>query len=268
MTPKFSVVTISFNQAEFLQAAMDSVLSQTGVELEYIICDPGSDDGSRTIIEACEDPRVIRVFEPDDGPADGLNKGFARATGDIYYYVNSDDLVLPGAFARMAEYFERHPEVDVACGHAEVIDEKGALLRRVWSEPFHRYAVATGAHVQIQPATFIRSEAFRRAGGFDPEDRGNWDGSLLTSLFLAGARVEIVDAFLGAYRLHADSITMSGKLAERHYTNAVRNFERLMERPLEARDALSGRILRLKKHLRHPVRTWERVRKGPLFRSS
>ena len=268
MSMKFSVVTISFNQAQFLRAAMDSVLSQEGVEIEYIVCDPGSTDGSREIIASFDDPRLTAVFEPDEGPADGLNKGFERASGDIVYYLNSDDLVLPGAFARMARWFAKHPQAGVACGHAQVIDAQGRLLRRVWSEPFDRYAVATGAHVQVQPATFIRAEAFREAGGFDPSDRGNWDGGLLTSLFLAGTRIETVDAFLGCYRLHAESITMSGRLAERHRTNALRNFERLMGRPMRPADRLAGTALRLKKHLFHPARTLERLRKGPLFGSA
>jgi glycosyltransferase involved in cell wall biosynthesis len=267
MSLKFSVVTISLNQARFLRAAMDSVLAQHGIELEYIVCDPGSTDGSREIIVSYDDPRVIPVFEPDEGPADGLNRGFARASGDILYYLNSDDVVLPGAFARMADWFARRPEVDVACGHAQVIDEHGAAIRRVWSEPFARYAVATGAHVQIQPATFIRAAAFRKSGGFEKTDRGNWDGGLLTSLYLSGARIETVDDFLGCYRLHAGSITMSGRLAERHHANALRNFERLMGRQIKSRDRWAGSLLRLGKHLRHPQRTLERLRKGPLFRS-
>ena len=134
-----------------------------------------------------------------------------------------DTHALPGAFARMAGWFARHPGTDVACGHAEVIDENGTVIRRVWSEPYKRYAVATGAHVQIQPATFIRAEAYRRSGGFDPGDRGNWDGGLLTSLYLAGARIETIDDFLGCYRLHADSITMSGRpyLANRPFSLAM-----------------------------------------------
>lgn len=268
MSVKFSVVTISFNQAQFLRAAMDSVLSQQGVEIEYIVCDPGSTDGSRELIASYDDRRITAVFEPDEGPADGLNKGFARATGDIYYYLNSDDLVLPGAFARMARWFAQHPQADVACGHARVIDEHGTEIRRVWSEPFTRYAVATGAHVQIQPATFIRAEAYRKSGCFDASDRGNWDGGLLTSLYLSGARIETVDEFLGCYRLHADSITMSGKLAERHHANALRNFERLTGRPMAAHDRWAARALRLAKHVRHPLRTLERLRKGPLFRSA
>lgn len=267
MTAKFSVVTISFNQAHFLRAAIDSVLSQEGVEIEYFICDPGSTDGSRELVAGYDDPRITPVFEPDDGPADGLNRGFARATGDFCYYLNSDDLVLPGAFARMARWFAQHPAIDVACGHALVIDEQGGIIRRAWSEPFARYAVATGAHVQIQPATFIRTAALRNCGGFDVADRANWDGGLLTSLHLSGARIGIVDAFLGCYRLHADSITMTGRLAARHHANWLRNFERLTGRPMARRDRWAAQVLRLAKHLRHPLRTLERLRKGPVFKS-
>lgn len=268
MTTTFSVVTISYNQAEFLPEAMESVMAQQGVELEYIVCDPGSTDGSREIIRSYDDPRVRPIFESDDGPADGLNKGFAEARGDIFYYLNADDRVHPGAFVAMAAFFERHPDVDVACGHAEVIDRQGLMIRRVWSEPFTRYAVATGAHVQIQPATFVRSATFRAAGGFDVHDRSNWDGSLLTSLHLTGARIAIVDEFLGSYRLHPASITMSGARAEQHRQYADRNFERLMGRPPQQRDRVAGFALRSFKHLRHPHRTLERVRKGPLFGST
>lgn len=267
MTVKFSVVTISFNQAPFLRAAIDSVLAQQDADFEYVICDPGSTDGSREILASYTDPRISLLLEPDRGPGDGLNRGFAGASGDIYYYLNSDDMVMPGAFTRMASWFAANPHRDVACGHAWVIDSQGAIIRRVWSEPYTRYAVATGAHVQIQPATFIRAGAFRRSGGFDAADRGNWDGGLLTSLYLAGARIATVDDFLGCYRLHDGSITMSGALAERHQANAVHNFERLMGRPMRTRDRWAGQALRLRKHLRHPLRTFERITRGPLFAS-
>ena len=94
---KISVVTISFNQAKYLRQCIDSVLNQNYQNIEYIIVDPGSTDGSRQIIESYGD-RVIKIFEKDAGPADGLNMGFSRATGDIFYFINSDDYVLPGAF--------------------------------------------------------------------------------------------------------------------------------------------------------------------------
>src|SRR3546814_4498592 len=115
---RFSVVTISYNQAEFLRRAIDSVRNQSGVDLEYIVVDPGSSDDSRAIIDSYGDRIGHRVYEPDQGPADGLNKGFAHATGDIYYYLNSDDTVELGALYQISQYFKSHPDVDAVCGHA------------------------------------------------------------------------------------------------------------------------------------------------------
>ena len=93
---KISIVTISFNQAKYLQQCIDSILGQTHCDLEYIVVDPGSTDGSRALIESYGN-KIIKVFAPDKGPADGLNQGFKHATGQIYGFINSDDYLLPGA---------------------------------------------------------------------------------------------------------------------------------------------------------------------------
>ena len=92
---KISIVTVSFNQADYLEQAIRSVVEQDYSDIEYIVVDAGSTDGSREIIE--RDRIATVVFEPDREPADGLNKGFARATGDIFGYINADDAYLPGA---------------------------------------------------------------------------------------------------------------------------------------------------------------------------
>ena len=92
---KISIVTLSFNQRAYLQEAMDSVLSQDYPNLEYIVVDPGSSDGSRETDQQLW-PDRSHIFEPDRGAADGLNKGFARATGDVFGFLNADDLLFPG----------------------------------------------------------------------------------------------------------------------------------------------------------------------------
>lgn len=261
---RFSVVTISFNQAHFLPDTIRSVLAQrdAGCDLEYIICDPGSTDGSRGIIDQFGEAIDIRVFEPDDGPADGLNRGFAQANGDIFCYINSDDCFLPGAFARVERYFREHPDVDVITGHGLVINAQGRTVRRIWSDSFHPRAVATGAHVQVQQSTFIRAEAFRRSGGFDPADRGCWDSTLLVSLWRSGARIAVLDAFLSCFRVYPTSITGSGRLAEIQAQSLRRQFVALMGREPAPADRWIGRALRLAKHLTHPSRTLERLRRG------
>ena len=162
---KFSVVTVSYNQGMFLERAINSVLAQEGVEIEYIIVDPGSTDGSREIIERYRPAFAQVIFEKDLGAADGLNKGFRYATGDVYCYLNSDDEYKSGALARANSYFLRHTEVDVICGHAWIVDGCGRKRRRVWSNSFTKTMFAYGASLAIQPSTFIRVKAFKRTSG-------------------------------------------------------------------------------------------------------
>ncbi len=264
---KFSVVTILYNQGAFLRAAIDSVIGQRapGIEVQYIVCDPGSTDDSRAIIEGYGSAIDVVLLERDAGPADGLNRGFAHADGEIFCYINSDDYFLPGAFAAVAAEFARSAGTDVLTGHGLAVDAQGDTLRRVWSEPFSRRSSAYGAHIQIQPSTFIRAESFRKSGGFEVADRANWDGGLVASLFLSGARIAVIDAFLSAYRLHDTSITQTGKLADAHSRSAHARAVRLLGREPTAADRAIAGGYRILKHLRWPGRTLERLRKGPLF---
>ncbi|MBY6243410.1 glycosyltransferase family 2 protein [Methylosinus sp. Sm6] len=262
---KFSIVTISYNQGAFLERAILSVLEQEGVEVEYIVVDPGSTDGSRDII-ARHQNRISRVIlEPDRGPADGLNKGFATATGEIYGYLNSDDVFEPGALRRVADHFERHAEVDVVCGHCWVTDGRDNRLRRGWSEPFTRLSSAYGAAIQIQPSTFFRRDVFLKTGGFNVANRRSWDGELMADLFLCGARIEVIDACLSSYRLHEVSITNSGAMSDQMALFARKRFEKLMGRDWRPYDVAIAILLRLWKHLRNPRGFVERLAKGPIY---
>ena len=137
---KISIVTISFNQCAYLRACIDSILSQEGCDLEYIVVDPGSTDGSRELIESYGD-RIVRVFEPDAGPADGLNRGFACATGDIYGFINSDDYLLPGALAAVTAFFRKHPATVFMTGHGFSEVESGVRqLMRSWVDAYRKVA--------------------------------------------------------------------------------------------------------------------------------
>ncbi len=263
---KVSVVTISFNQAQFLERALRSVLEQQGVDLEYIVVDPGSTDGSREMINRFRDRLAHVILEKDNGAADGLNSGFARATGDIYCYLNSDDEFCPGAFSLVASYFAGHPEVDVACGHAYVVDTAGHVQRRVWSDPFHRLSQAYGCSIQIQPSTFIRASKFKSISGFNPDNKSNWDGELLVDLVLSGARTGIIDAFLSNYRVHRLSITGSGRLDDLSHTNFLLRFEKLMGRSWRVYDSFIAKFWFVVRQLRNPQAMIERLRYGPVYR--
>lgn len=263
---KISVVTISFNQAQFLRQCIDSVLNQDYADIEYIVVDPGSTDGSRKIIDLYGD-RVIRVYENDSGPADGLNKGFALATGDIFCYLNSDDTFLPDAFSKVSNYFGTHSDADVICGHGHIIDGNSYIKRDGFSDGFNLKAAAYGAALAIQPSTFIRQGVFKKAGGFNISNCSNWDGELLIDMALAGARIKVINEFLSCYRVHCESITGTGRLADAHAVHSRKMFEKIMGRTFAGWDVWWQRFFRLRKHLVNPRATIERVIRGPVFGS-
>ena len=130
---RVSIVTISFNQASFLEECVLSVLSQKANDVEYIVVDPGSTDASRDILQRYADRIDTRILEPDHGPADGLNKGFAAGSGDIFGYINADDRYVAGAIEFVRTFFLENPAVDVLCGAIRIIDRHG----RASSEPCH-----------------------------------------------------------------------------------------------------------------------------------
>jgi glycosyltransferase involved in cell wall biosynthesis len=215
---RVSIVTISFNQHRFLQECIRSVLEQDVEGLEYIVVDPGSTDGSREIIAQYRAAIDAIIFEPDQGPADGLNKGFARAVADIIGYVNSDDRLTPGALRYVLEYFAEHEDVDVLCSAIRIIDENGrAELRKRSPDLFDLRNYASGICTVGQQATFMRRAAFEKVGGFNVANRICWDGELLVDMALAGARFATTNRVLGDFRIYPDSMTGSGMFRSPKY---------------------------------------------------
>src|SRR5437773_10669670 len=125
MTPKLSIITPSFNQAQYLEETILSVLQQKYDPLEFIIIDGGSTDGSVEIIRKYESRLAYWVSEKDRGQAHAINKGLQRATGELIAYLNSDDYYSPGALRSVAEFFMVHPDVDLIHGRCAVADAEG-----------------------------------------------------------------------------------------------------------------------------------------------
>ncbi len=125
---KFSIITPSFNQGRFIRDCIESVKAQTGVEWEHLVMDAGSTDETLAVLK--DYPHLKWVSEPDKGMSDGINKGFLRATGDWVMWLNTDDYLLPGALARVAECAQKNPDADVIYGECLFVDESKKLLRR------------------------------------------------------------------------------------------------------------------------------------------
>ncbi len=265
---KISIVTISFNQARFLEQAICSVLEQGHPTVEYIVVDPGSTDGSREIIQRYRDRIDKLIFEPDKGPADGLNKGFAHASGDVFGFLNSDDTLEPGSLSSVARYFETHPEVDVVSGHSWIIDAEGRRKRRFYSDRFSLRMAAYGASILAQQSTFFRSEIFRRVDGFNIDNRSAWDGELFVDMALAGARFALVQEFWSRFRIHNEGITGSGKLHALHQRHRERMFRKIMGRGSHWWDRLLAIGARYMRKMFNLPDTAERLRHGPIYRST
>lgn len=260
---KVSIVTISFNQKDFLSECIHSVLSQSYKDMEYIVVDPGSTDGSRELIESHES--IVKVFEKDAGPADGLNRGFSKATGDIYGYINSDDALQPGCIQQVVDIFAMRPDIDVVYGHCFVTDEHSSVIRKCYSDQFSLLDAAYGTAMVVQPSTFFRRAIFEKIGGFNHKNKCNWDYELIVSFALADAKMVRINQFWSNYRVHGDSITGSGKLAILHAKYRQDTFERIMGRPWLLKDRIYFFLFRIRKHLFNPKAALERLLFGSMF---
>jgi glycosyltransferase involved in cell wall biosynthesis len=249
---KFSVVTISFNQKQYLEEALRSVLAQDFPAIEYIVVDPGSSDGSRELIEGFRSQLARVVFEPDQGAADGLNKGFEHASGDIFAFLNSDDVLLPGALRIVAQAFAQNPDCDIVMGNGFTIDAQGKRIRRIRAAGFTLDRYFYGGATWLQQATFFRRSAFEAVGGFNVNNRSCWDGELLVDMVRRGARVKYVNQDLALFRIHAQSITGSRRHSEMMKADADRMFSLSRGRRWTAMDTVRTYLLRIERILTHP----------------
>ncbi|MBU0510402.1 MAG: glycosyltransferase [Chloroflexi bacterium] len=161
--PQVSIITPSYNQAEYLEQTIRSVLGQGYPNLEYIIVDGGSMDGSVEIIRKYADRLAWWVSEPDNGQADAINKGLRRATGEIVAWLNSDDLYAPGAVAQAAAEMERHPNVGLVYGNAVTFDQDGRPLNDLEFADWGLEGLVA-FKIICQPAVFMRREVLEQAG--------------------------------------------------------------------------------------------------------
>jgi glycosyltransferase involved in cell wall biosynthesis len=166
-SPTFSIVTPSFNHAAFLEATIQSVLSQDYPPAEYRVMDGGSTDDSVSILRKF-DSRLSWSSGPDDGQADAVNKGIAQTHGEIVGWLNSDDTYASGALSAILGIFSRHPEVGVVYGDADFIDADGSLIAPcAHIEPFNRSRLLHYGDFVVQPAAFFRRSVFDQVGGLD-----------------------------------------------------------------------------------------------------
>lgn len=199
--PRLSIVIPSFNQAEFLERTIRSVVEQNYTNLEFIIQDGNSNDASLDIIKKYENYAFVNS-EKDKGQADAINRGFSRSSGEIMAWINSDDIYLPGAFNYVINYFNKHPGVDVVYSHRILIDENDKEIGR-WFLPAHDKKVIYWADFIPQETLFWRRRIWEKIGSrLDDSLNFALDWDLLIRFQEAGAKIARLPCFLAAFRVH------------------------------------------------------------------
>jgi glycosyltransferase involved in cell wall biosynthesis len=229
---KISLVTPCYQSAAFLEQTILSVLSQGVADLEYLIVDGGSTDGTVDIIRRYADRLAWWVSESDRGQVDALNKGFARVTGEIVGFLNADDVLRPGALQAVLQAFAQQPEIDLVYGEVEWIDHAGrptgshAGNISNLDEALDIYGVWWSQRQWVQPEVFYRRTLKERVGPFDERYHLAFDFDFWVRCFRAGARVARLPEQLVQFRLHPNQkSTAAGQAAEEIRTIVRRHLD-------------------------------------------
>jgi glycosyltransferase involved in cell wall biosynthesis len=205
---KFSIITPSLNQLPYLKRCVASVADQQGVDVEHSVIDGGSTDGTVEWLNAVADRRRLTfISEPDKGMYDALNKGFDRASGDVRAWLNCDEQYLPGALAKAARYFARHPDADAVCGDALLVDPDGRLLTYRKNPPL-RQAYILADHLYAQSAAmFFRSGIFDSGLRFDSSWKAVGDCDFILRALKSGFRFGQIKNYLSACTMNGENLS-------------------------------------------------------------
>lgn len=262
--PLISIVTPSYNQAQFLEETILSVVNQDYPNLEYIVIDGGSTDGSVDIIRKYADQLAYWVSEDDRGQAHAINKGFARARGEILGWLNSDDFYLPRAISRVARMRHEHPKAAAWIGGCYRIDPSGKILSTVIPRGLDPEILADWGHQAFfyQPSCFFAARAWDEVGPLDEGLHFALDVDLWLRLSTVGhfaSTPEVISAAI----IHQDAKTQAQRLdmhveaivvqVTHGYREVARDrLARLSDRPSlrsQARGLLKARLKALAQHL-------------------
>jgi glycosyltransferase involved in cell wall biosynthesis len=206
---KISLITPTFNQAEFLPHTLQSLREQQGADFEHIVIDAMSSDATPHILESWKNETGATVVrEPDTGQSNAINKGANLASGEVIGWLNSDDILCQGALAAIAAAFAANPKAVVVYGLGSKMDRAGELIRTVPFREFSRRDLRTAYRV-VQPAMFFRRDTFLKVGALDESLEYAMDWELLIRLAAAGDVVSIPNE-IARIRYYEETKTSTG----------------------------------------------------------
>ena len=210
-SPLFSIITASFNQAKFLEATLESIREQGRSDVEHLVLDGGSTDGSVEILREHEASLAYWVSAPDGGQSAAWNEGLRRSRGAILGFINSDDLLLPGGLDEIARLADANPHAEWLVGGTQYFGEGSGNLSYPGLAPRHASDVLYFETYTPQPGQFVRRSLVERVGEFDESLQFAFDLEYFVRCALSGARAAATSQVVAAFRFHGESKTMASR---------------------------------------------------------
>jgi len=204
--PLVSIVTPSFNQGQYIEETIRSVLLQRYPNLEYIVVDGGSKDNSVEIIQKYEKWLAHFVSESDQGQANAINKGWQGSTGQILAWINSDDIYLPGTLKKVSTLFYEHPQVDFIFSHCLVINEKGRIINMIQGKDPEKFEILSWRNFIPQPTVFFRKKVLQSTGYLNEKLNLSMDFDYWRRISKSH-KMKLINDIFACFRLHNESKT-------------------------------------------------------------
>ncbi|MGA3055102.1 MAG: glycosyltransferase family 2 protein [Candidatus Korobacteraceae bacterium] len=254
--PTLSVITPSYNSAEFLEDALLSVARQQGPRVEHIVIDCASTDNTLEILDRF--PQVQWISEPDQGQSDAINKGFLRASGDLVGWLNADDYYLPGGLQAIAHAAEMHPEADVIYGDCVFVDGAGKIVRSKVEHDFDPAILMYFGCYIPSTSTFMRRRVIDSGLLLDCDYRVCMDFEYFARLAHAGGKFHYVPRFIAAFRWHGCNVSLK-------QVNRRAQERRQVQRTFGERQ-YSSSTLKLLADVHRIKRVWRKIASGNIAR--
>ncbi len=213
---KISVITPSYNQGQFIEETILSIINQDYQNIEYIIIDGGSTDNTVEIIKKYEEHISFWVSEKDSGQSEAINKGFKRASGDILCWINSDDILMPGALEKVGEKFNNNKDLAFLNGYTLIIDKNSGILFNYFNLALKKWYAKRGVYYYTQPSMFWKKHLLEEIGYLKEDFHAQMDKELLIRIFKSNYNIGHLEKILSAFRVHETSKTgLQGEIWKR-----------------------------------------------------